>query len=413
MGASAYSGKAIWLAFVFLAILVTSVSARAEVTIRFGNATTQPVDYYLANPQTNAYEFYATIPPRATIDQISQEGIVWVFGVAGREIARYETQAGQAQTFTVSGDRSGTQPAPAAATSAARQGAVAGGASGPESLAGAAMADGTAWSYRRFVDADSPRNVVATLVLGVPETDDTRFVARCDAASKGVVSADLGFDVAGMTKGQGVRLLFRDQGFSQQAEAAVVMPDGEGVWGFRVRFQPDAPVWSAMQRGRMLGYGPIGRRGANLQLDGAAGPVAAFQAACRGFGGVGQNTAGQNAVGQNAAGKPTAAAATPSRAATTTACPDQRTARSTPGQSLTVRIANRTGEYRVLNWYDGTGRSETVTEIPDGEWVEVGTQTGHVWEATDGPGNCIEGFRFAAGQDDLTLTRKSPGFGAE
>lgn len=362
-----------------------------SVTIRLQNATSGLVDYYLLDPETAGLEYYATLPAGGVIEQISAEGIVWVFGANQREIARYSTTGAPNQIFTIA-----PQTAPAGAVALVQPPEPTGIPDGdvPQSLTGPAHADGFSWNYDRFVDDVRNYGLTAGLSLGVAETDQSQFSATCSRGSGGRIAAEIAADLGPMPPFTDVALDFSGRGASQTVNAQSFVPESsEGFAGYRFQTGADDRLWQVFSAMTELRYGPRGAAALRLDLAGAGPSLAAFLGDCRRF---------------------AAEAADPARAlAIPPACGPQGVKKSFPGAPVTVEFVNATGEFRNLNWVDAQGSFIQIVGLNDGEATVVQTSTGHVWEFTDGPGNCIEAYRPAASDTRLTMTRQSPGFGPE
>ncbi|WP_187970826.1 hypothetical protein [Aquibium microcysteis] len=362
-----------------------------SVTIRLQNATSGLVDYYLLDPGTGGLEYYATMPPGGVVEQLSAEGIVWVFGANQREIARYSTTGTPDQIFTIA-----PQTAPAGAVALVQPPEPTGIPDGdiPQSLNGPAHADGFSWNYARYVDDVRSFGLTASLSLSVAETDQSRFSATCSRGSGGRIAAEIAADLGAIAPFSDVAIDFVARGASQTVPARSFVPESsEGFAGFRLDTGADDRLWQVFSAMTELRYGPRGAAALRLDLAGIGGSLAAFLGDCRRF---------------------AAEAANPALAMTIPpACGPQGVKRSFPGAPVTVEFVNATGEFRNLTWVDAQGTFVQIVGLNDGEATVVRTSTGHVWEFTDGPGNCIEAYRPAATETRLTISRKSPGFGPE
>ena len=95
-------------------------------------------------------------------------------------------------------------------------------------------------------------------------------------------------------------------------------------------------------------------------------------------------------------------------------CKNQRRMRSANGGlNTTVTFVNRTQETRAVLWFDFAGQPKDYGMLEPGQSKAIQTWTTHPWMFTDGPGNCIEMYMPAAGSPTFSITRPSPGFGAE
>lgn len=74
------------------------------------------------------------------------------------------------------------------------------------------------------------------------------------------------------------------------------------------------------------------------------------------------------------------------------------------GQELVLTFSNQTGQYRRLDWIDGNGTPVDQGGLDAGQDLSFTTDPGHVWMATDGPGNCREMIRPVPEQTRYILT---------
>lgn len=272
----------------------------------------------------------------------------------------------------------------------------------------------SAWRRRRGKGAQNRKYFPSTdktrLTFSVPETDNVQFTASCGKRSSGRLAVvEFGADVASASDGARVQLRVSGRGFSQTLKGTAVVPASEaGFSGVRVSVRMDNPLWAAMQRGGSLSYGLAGGAPQKLSLNDADSPTANFLRNCSNFGAAGapgnpgQGDPAPFPVAQNGGG------------GRSMSCKNQRRMRSANGGlNTTVTFVNRTQETRAVLWFDFAGQPKDYGMLEPGQSKAIQTWTTHPWMFTDGPGNCIEMYMPAAGSPTFSITRPSPGFGAE
>lgn len=164
----------------------------ATVQLQLQNRLGLPVDYYVVDPQSGAYRFYATIPAGGAMVQPSRPGLVWVFGQNKKPIQRYTTGPAAVQTVAI-----GTTTPAQAATPArlappkvlargrlddpAKQRTDAGAAAQRDAGAGASFPAAASWGgvLRAGPSADSRR------LASLKERDPIQILERTDVVFNG------------------------------------------------------------------------------------------------------------------------------------------------------------------------------------------------------------------------------------
>jgi hypothetical protein len=369
--------------------MALSIVTPPPLQVTFVNSTDQPVDFYVVDILDGSIKPYSSIGANSSVQIDSWEGQVWVFGRNQSEIARYETTANAGQTFTI-GPNGGT---------ASLTGGGLGTSGGdpmqePRSISGPPLADGFAWTYGRYLDDYTNYGPTAALLLAVPETDNARFGASCSRGSGGTIEMSIAAAVNPANAGAQVAVTFASQNQRFFLNGNILAPSSEeAFYGYVFQLGSQEPVWNLLRGSTQVRYATQGGQSLNLPTTGIAGPLDAFLRDCATF--------------RSETADPTQAAQLEPF------CGNQGIRRSIGGEPLTLRIINNTGEYRALSWVGGDGMFVQVSQLNNGEYLEVQTSTGHIWDFTDGPGNCIEAFRPRPGQTSYTMTRQSPGFGPE
>ncbi|SDU11125.1 SH3 domain-containing protein [Stappia sp. ES.058] len=78
--------------------------AQSRVQLRVINPFSQPVDFYVVDPQSNQPELVGQIAAQGTRDINSQPGLSWIFGINRQPVMTYQTQNFRFQEVTVARD---------------------------------------------------------------------------------------------------------------------------------------------------------------------------------------------------------------------------------------------------------------------------------------------------------------------
>ena len=125
----------------------------------------------------------------------------------------------------------------------------------------------------------------ASLVYGVPETDNVQAMGLCDAASAtGAKSATLTFaaDIGDIETGEDVTLRFSGGGFDHALPGLTYRPQSEeGIVGVQLSIAHDDPLWTAMAEKASLDYLVQGYKAATIDFERGRDNIQAFLQACR------------------------------------------------------------------------------------------------------------------------------------
>ncbi len=242
------------------------------------------------------------------------------------------------------------------------------------------------WTYTRSVQPD-PFDTVLALSYAIPEADAVQAVARCEIGNRGpYVALDLFYDVAGRGEGDAADvILTTPDGVRHRPIGAFTGVAAEhGISGLGLAIETDDPALTAFAEGGTLYYEVVGQSSVPLPLDGIGDKMARFVSDCARL----DTLFDEGTRGGAQGGAPPAGAAE--------AGPDPRCAmagnlRSVDGPDLmTLTLRNDTEGYRGINWIDFDGVRRDYGGLNPDATVSFDTREGHVWEFTDGPGNCLE-----------------------
>jgi hypothetical protein len=154
------------------------------------------------------------------------------------------------------------------------------------SLAASAMAeDPMEWQFSEFDDPENAGRKIASLIYGVPETDNIRVSGVCQAASPGAPFSNvtLATDIGDLESGKDVELRFSGGGFDHVLKGKIQRATGEGISGVLVPVEADDPLWTAMAEKASLDYLVPGYKAATLDFDRGKSAIPEFVQACRNF----------------------------------------------------------------------------------------------------------------------------------
>jgi hypothetical protein len=159
--------------------------------------------------------------------------------------------------------------------------------SGLSSLSAIAIAeDRMEWQFSEFDDPDNEGRKIASLVYGVPETDNIQVGGVCnEAASTGAVSSSVTFgaDIGDLESGKDVELRFSGGGFDHPLKGQIQRATGEGVSGVLVAVEHGDPLWTAMAEKTSLDYLVPGYKAATLDFERGRGDIQEFVQTCRNY----------------------------------------------------------------------------------------------------------------------------------
>lgn len=410
--------------FVFVLAVIAGLPAFAQgdsaIQLRLINTMTEKVDYYLTPPGGKP-TFAGSIAAGAAIDVPAKPGQDYTFAVNRVPFQKYKTRAEVFQGLTLAPQ--GRQKPPVVAK--ARQKPLSGAktvqpapvvADQGQSQDQVPSEDGLVWTFSQYVDPNGA--ATAVLVYGLPETDNTRFTARCSAGRDSRPQILIAADVSGMNNGATVSVRFVAASLDRPIVGKVRRGRGDGDQsGVDMVLEVEDILWQDLAGLTAVNYSVQRQPAQRLPLVGLQEPLGLFLRDCKQLAaGVDGPVAGEvvsDATQLFADGSVDGSGGTPNAG---TGAPDSCAAlegvvSKNGGKNVTTVFVNRTDEYRVLLWIDFEGMPVDYTHLEPGQSYAVDTSSTHPWMATDGPGNCIEKFMPRQGQ--IAITRKSPGFGPE
>ncbi|MDA7424515.1 hypothetical protein [Thalassococcus lentus] len=258
------------------------------------------------------------------------------------------------------------------------------------------------WTYTRSVQQDV-FDTFLMLSYGIPETDAVQFRAECLIGNSGpYVMMTLFSDVSGQTDGAPAGVTFTsNNGERFQRDGSVVGALAEvGISGVDVALFTNDPIWSIFSEGGPVYYDLPGQNALVLPMDGIADQAVRMIDDCARIDSLWE-------AGEQTGSDPDEPEMDP-------VCLVARNLRSIDGEiALSLTIRNDSGEYRGLYWIDHNGMGQSFGALDAGQSMTLDTREGHVWEFTDGPGNCVEVAVADRSQPIIALTKPAPYFGPE
>ncbi len=354
------------------------------VKLTLTNTAGQKVNIYVANADGSSPRFVGAMAVGARNVLPAQAGQMIIFSLDRTPFQRVVTTTAAAQNIRIALAANDAELPPAIAPS-------------PQGTnQAAAAANGFVWQFAKTQDGPPG----ASLVYGLPETDAVQLFATC-RQDRPNVTIILGSDVASAAAGSALQLNIRGQSFQKQYRASAEVPaSGEGLTGFIFDVALNDPLWNAFAAESSVSYGLKQLRD-RLPLAGSSLPLSKFISSCSSL-----------ATGVVATA-PSAAPKTANKAAAKSCVTLNGKRSKQGGRKISVVIVNQTKEYRALYWIDPKGNSVSMGALNAGDSMPMNTFDGHIFEFTDGPGNCIEKMTAAAVASEMNITVPSPGFGPE
>jgi VHL beta domain len=238
-----------------------------------------------------------------------------------------------------------------------------------------AFAEDLVWS---MTPGDKP-----TLIFGVPQTDNARFIAICKSPDD--ITIQVASDVSELANDEEVDVGFRGNRFLHQAAAKVIGVNAEnGITGAEFHVKAVDPFWNGMIKQDTVRFGIAGFAPTVMRFGEDREQIQAFLDQCSG------------AVEQTAS-RPSAD--------NTVSCDQFSTLKSkTSKQSVIVNFINKTDALRTLMWIDFKGRPQDFGALEPGQKKKIKTFVTHPWMMTDGPGNCQEIYMPQKGDTTFAIT---------
>lgn len=253
---------------------------------------------------------------------------------------------------------------------------------------------GHVWS--RFSQiSDNVFDTVLGVTYGVPETDDVAIMGQCFIGAQGpLVAFQVGADIEGLAEESVATLRVRaDDGRVVDVDGSVVGTNAEfGVSGIELVLEMSDPAWLVIAGSNTVQFERVGGRGGFTLTGNGPNTLGPFLADCDQI----------DTLTPESGLRPSA----PIGAQDGFLSCDSfgRVASRNTGQSNVLTFTNESGLFRGLLWVDTNGVPVDMGGMNPGEQISFNTDPGHVWMATDGPGNCREMIQPVAGQTSYTLT---------
>ncbi|QXT38113.1 hypothetical protein [Gymnodinialimonas ceratoperidinii] len=250
--------------------------------------------------------------------------------------------------------------------------------------------------WARYTEvSDNVFETNVSLMYAVPETDDVIIAGQCFIGAQGpLISLSVSADISGMSDGDAATMLIRSaDGREAQVEGSVVGTMAEvGISGVDLTLRASDPAWLVIAGSETVSFERVGSSGGYTITGNGPDTIGPFLADCDGIGD----------LTPESGSRPTAPSVTQSAYLS---CDNfGRVASQNTNQSTVITFHNQSGAYRALLWIDGNGNPVEMGGMNAGEQISFDTDLGHVWMATDGPGNCFELIQPVAGEAGYVLT---------
>ncbi|KUF11503.1 hypothetical protein [Pseudoponticoccus marisrubri] len=247
------------------------------------------------------------------------------------------------------------------------------------------------WSYDRHLAQDIFETELV-LSYGVPETDAVQARATCAIGAQApYVALRLAIAPGPRAEGAGVQVTIRNaRGDSYLYQAGITGVGAEvGITGVDLPLATDDPILAEFTEAGPLSYAIPGAAPVTLPLAGIGDKAARLVEDCRDI----------------ATLTPDPPALDPATAASAALCDVVQSLRSgTGGAPQPVRFTNVSDGYRVLLWVDFEGNLTEYAALQAGLSYDVNSFVDHVWQVTDGPGNCVQVVTLQPGDSAVSLS---------
>lgn len=230
---------------------------------------------------------------------------------------------------------------------------------------------------------------------GVPETDDVLIRGECVIGAQGpLVVFQVGADVEGFFENAPVSLRVRgNDGRQVDLNGSVFGTTQEvGVLGVEVVLDPTDPAWQVIAGGATVHFERVGGRGGFTLTGDGPNTLGPFLTDCDQIGDL------------RPEGGTTPGAPIGDQQGFVSCDRFGQVASADTGQPIVLTFTNESGVYRGLLWVGPDGIPVDQGGMNPGEALSFNTDPGHIWMATDGPGNCREMIQPSTGQTSYRLT---------
>lgn len=154
------------------------------------------------------------------------------------------------------------------------------------------------WQFYEREDEASAGNKLASLILGIPETDAVQVTGECRQAEAGddaLADMVFGTDTGTLKDGEWVDLVVTAAGTDHVVRGRVHGTKLEvGVTGVSAKLGFNDALWTLMQDKEELGYRIKGEAASNLKLKGGHSTIRRFIETCKGYSGTTDTTSSSN-----------------------------------------------------------------------------------------------------------------------
>lgn len=253
---------------------------------------------------------------------------------------------------------------------------------------------GHVWGRFTQVSPD-PFQTVLSLFYAVPETDDVLVTGGCFIGAQGpLISLSAAADIEGLVEGAPAALRFTAaDGRSVEVPGTVIGTAAEvGISGVEAVLEPSDPAWLVITGDDTMSIERVGGRDGFTLTGNGPNTIGSFLSDCAD-------------IGELPPGAGQAPSAPIGAQPGFLSCEVfGRVSSRDTGTPQVVNFVNATNGFRGLVWIDPTGNPVDVAGLNPGEASAFTTDPGHVWMATDGPGDCLEMIQPVAGQTEYRLT---------
>ncbi len=254
---------------------------------------------------------------------------------------------------------------------------------------------GHVWTRFTEVSEDNVFDTFVEVFYGVPETDDVLVRAQCVIGAQGpLVSFQVAADIAGLADGDAATLrATAADGRSVEIPGSVIGSFAEiGISGIEASLDVSDPAWLVLATSPVLALERVGGAGGFTLTGNGPNTLGPFLADCA-------NIDQLEVEGGTRPSAPIGAQAG------YLACDNfGRVSSRDTGQAINLNFVNESSGFRGLTWIDPDGVPVNMGGLNPGQATAFTTDPGHVWMATDGPGNCLEMIQPDAGQSEYRLT---------
>ncbi|ABD55578.1 hypothetical protein [Jannaschia sp. CCS1] len=252
--------------------------------------------------------------------------------------------------------------------------------------------------WARFTDIrDDVFQTILNVRYGVPQTDDVLIVGECNIGAQGpLVALQVSADVEGLVEHAPATLRIRSSdGRSVDVDGSVVGTEAElGILGIEVVLAPSDPAWQVIAGDEIVQFERVGGRDGFVLTGDGPGTLGPFLTDCDQIGDL-------TPEGGTSPGAPAG-----EQGGSVSCDALGQVVSADTGQPMVLTFRNQSGVFRGLSWIGADGVPLDQGGLNAGEVVSFNTDPGHIWMATDGPGNCREMIQPVSGQIDYILTEQ-------